>query len=429
MAINKNVLAEKQATVLSEDGNTMYATIQMRHGKESEMDKSKFVPAEMGVATDSKKVFMGFAPNDVEEMALKKDIPDGTMDYGDLENKPSIGGIELKGNKTLEQLGIQPKGNYLTKVPDEYVTDNEMKTELAKKLDKNQGTENAGKALVVGKDGNVIHGGNLESLAIKLTASGDSPLSIRDSSEWKVQNFAMQGWTEQDGTPSPENPVPIVSAGTKNQENGKWEYEITITNAQTDPDKNQTVTLTADRPLTKWDKLEKRGGQWGWVYKSGMHVFDGTERLDYTIGSYPRLSWTNFYNDNLGAINAVMYMENLRYAGNNVKEENILSGSAGFARCFMYFDSTVDSKEAAVAKIMGQQIIYESAEESFIPLTESEQTALEALTTYFPTTIISNDADCEMEIEYVADTKTYIDNKFAELAQNLAATQNTLLEV
>lgn len=55
MAINKNVLAEKQATVLAEDGNVMYATIQMRHGKESEMDKSKFVPAEMGVATDTKK--------------------------------------------------------------------------------------------------------------------------------------------------------------------------------------------------------------------------------------------------------------------------------------------------------------------------------------------------------------------------------------
>lgn len=156
MAINKNVLAEKQATVLSEDGNTMYATIQMRHGKESEMDKSKFVPAEMGVATDTRKVFIAFAPNNVEEMALKKDIPDGTMDYGDLENKPSIGGIELKGNKTLEQLGIQPKGNYLTKVPDEYVTDNEMKTKLAKKLNTNQGTENAGKVMVVGLDGNLF---------------------------------------------------------------------------------------------------------------------------------------------------------------------------------------------------------------------------------------------------------------------------------
>ena len=71
MAINKNVLAEKQATVLSEDGNTMYVTIQMRHGKESEMDKSKFVPAEMGVATDTRKVFIAFAPNNVEEISVR----------------------------------------------------------------------------------------------------------------------------------------------------------------------------------------------------------------------------------------------------------------------------------------------------------------------------------------------------------------------
>ena len=73
MAINKNVLAEKQATVLSEDGNTMYATIQMRHGKESEMDKSKFVPAEMGVATDTKKAFMAFAPGEVKEIMFRED--------------------------------------------------------------------------------------------------------------------------------------------------------------------------------------------------------------------------------------------------------------------------------------------------------------------------------------------------------------------
>lgn len=46
MAINNNALASSQATVLSEDGNTLYATIQMRHGKEADMDKSKFVPAE-----------------------------------------------------------------------------------------------------------------------------------------------------------------------------------------------------------------------------------------------------------------------------------------------------------------------------------------------------------------------------------------------
>ena len=73
MAINKNVLAEKQATVLSEDGSTMYATIQMRHGNEADMDKSKFVPAELGVATDTKKAFMAFGSNQVKEIMFRED--------------------------------------------------------------------------------------------------------------------------------------------------------------------------------------------------------------------------------------------------------------------------------------------------------------------------------------------------------------------
>ena len=230
MAINKNVLAEKQATVLSEDGNTMYATIQMRHGKESEMDKSKFVPAEMGVATDSKKVFMGFAPNDVEEMALKKDIPDGTMDYGDLENKPSIGGIELEGNKTLEQLGIQPKGNYLTKVPDEYVTDNEMKTELAKKLDKNQGTENSGKVLVVGEDGGVVPG----EAPNDLEAAIENYYALRRTGkvyQTKIWKFAT-------------NPT---STGEKLLDNAGLVFE-----PSTDTEEGQDDYLNGQNPLFEW---------------------------------------------------------------------------------------------------------------------------------------------------------------------------------
>lgn len=34
------------------------------------------------------------------------------LDYNDLENKPSINSVELSGNKTLTDLGIQPFGNY-----------------------------------------------------------------------------------------------------------------------------------------------------------------------------------------------------------------------------------------------------------------------------------------------------------------------------
>lgn len=42
----------------------------------------------------------------------------GTSNYNDLVNKPSINDITLEGNKTLEELNIQPKGNYLTEEED-----------------------------------------------------------------------------------------------------------------------------------------------------------------------------------------------------------------------------------------------------------------------------------------------------------------------
>ena len=50
------------------------------------------------------------------------------------------------------------------------------------------------------------------------------------------------------------------------------------------------------------------------------------------------------------------------------------------------------------------------------PLSAEELAAYAALHTNDPTTTISNDAGAYMEVTYVADTKRYIDNKFAELA-------------
>ena len=46
--------------------------------------------------------------------------------YNTLTNKPQINGIELSGNKTLTELGVQPAGNYLTSIPAEYVTNSEL---------------------------------------------------------------------------------------------------------------------------------------------------------------------------------------------------------------------------------------------------------------------------------------------------------------
>lgn len=50
------------------------------------------------------------------------------------------------------------------------------------------------------------------SAAIRPTVSGN-PILVQDSVAWPLQSLVLHGKTTQDGTPSPDNPVPLVSAG------------------------------------------------------------------------------------------------------------------------------------------------------------------------------------------------------------------------
>lgn len=47
------------------------------------------------------------------EWKLLVSIDQLMADYSVLDNKPSINNVELNGNKTLDELGIQAKGNYV----------------------------------------------------------------------------------------------------------------------------------------------------------------------------------------------------------------------------------------------------------------------------------------------------------------------------
>ena len=54
-------------------------------------------------------------------------------------------------------------------------------------------------------------------------------------------------------------------------------------------------------------------------------------------------------------------------------------------------------------------ILYKVNTPVFEPFSEEVQQAYRALHTYYPNTTVTNDAGAHMEVEYVADTKTYID--------------------
>ena len=61
------------------------------------------------------------------------------------------------------------------------------------------------------------------------------------------------------------------------------------------------------------------------------------------------------------------------------------------------------------------------------PLAEEILKAFKSLRTYYPNTVVTNDADAGMEQEYIADTQKYIDNKFTEMNKAVVATQKALL--
>ena len=55
------------------------------------------------------------------------------------------------------------------------------------------------------------------------------------------------------------------------------------------------------------------------------------------------------------------------------------------------------------------------------PLSEAEISAFKALLSNKPTTTLLNDSGAFMAVSYVADTKTYIDNKITEMVKGVTA--------
>lgn len=184
----------------------------------------------------------------------------------------------------------------------------------------------------------------------------------------------------------------------------------------------QTVLLQSDRPLTKWDRLEKRDGQWGWVYKSGEIEFDGSEDENWWINVKNNYQTFGFTKTDVAGTGGYCdkFIDNKAVASSS---GNVIGVSCLTAQR-IYVANGV-SEELTEFKTWLQSnpltVWYETAEETFVPLTEAEQSALNALHTNYPTTVLVNDQGCEMSLEYVADTKNYIDQKIQESIQQSIA--------
>lgn len=203
--------------------------------------------------------------------------------------------------------------------------------------------------------------------------------------------------------------------------------QIEISDAQTpyEPYKGQSLTITSDRAITKWDKLEKRNGIWGWVYKSKFKTFDGAETLYIPdANTYIGHKTTNAYFGTTDMIKGIAtvnsgFCSKLSFLASSWSISN--DGKIGFCynnnQIHMRLDNSAtgvlkdDTVDAALQKIKTYLknefdkddpfiFLYETKTETFVPLSDSEQQSLNALHTYSDTTVVMNDADARMKVFY-----------------------------
>ena len=119
--------------------------------------------------------------------------------------------------------------------------------------------------------------------AIRPTVTGET-INVNDSVEWPLQGLTLYGKSTQDGTPTPENPIPIVSAGNSGT--------ITVT-VSDGAEQSQTLPISTPTGLhgipvsSGGNYTDADGQQWicdevdfargKYVQRFKMLEFDGTE--------------------------------------------------------------------------------------------------------------------------------------------------------
>ena len=292
--------------------------------------------------------------------------------------------------------------------------------------------------------------------AILNTASG-SVITADDAAEGRpFRRLRVFGKSTQDGAPSVENPVPIVSAGESGtinvsiSDSGSQSQSLTLATPNglpgipvtkdgnyTDADGQQWVCDEIDLERGKYVQrvAEKEVSEITW---SGAGAWGNTD--DYkTLAFYAYIDGSNINED----WDAVKNYGICNYATitSNVFNNSIIGFTLGDYIAFRVlrsllpdWDENNPSNDPWVnwlkaRKEAGNPVIVRYALKTPIErdLTPEEITAYKALHTNYPTTVISNDAGAHMEVGYVADTRNYIQNLEQRLSAKLVNIQSALI--
>lgn len=209
--------------------------------------------------------------------------------------------------------------------------------------------------------------------------------------------------------------------GGKPSPSPDWEQPIEITDQPVTVTvkggtEQQSITLTPPRPFTKWDKLEKVGEVWCWVYQSkvlsGAEIkenYKGVHSSGAVMISVSTLGVADGQNDAVS--------DKFIYSTQSVVTLKNGEFRIAYGNVYLKIDGVVTAEEGKQwLESNNITIIAQASTPESIPLSPSEQDKLNALTMYAGTTEVTNTGGCNMELTYTVDTKSYVDSKIAAIS-------------
>lgn len=273
------------------------------------------------------------------------------------------------------------------------------------------------------------------SAAIRPTASGN-PVNITDSVEWPLQGLKVYGKSTQDGAPSPESLVPIVSAGDTGS------IGLTISDGA---DQSQSLTVSTPNGLpgipvdSGGNYTDASGQQWVcdevdfdrkmYVQRCATEKVVSTPKFSKTDDRPNRYIWmqclvNTFCNGGFKALSPFALWS--AWGGSPVGGPVSFSLS-GKSIYFYKADTTAEAVNEIFTKLIANEaciVVGQLENPVETPLSDDELAAYRDLHTYDGSTVISTPEDVAgVEVRYVADGEKYIDRKISEAIASAAETK------
>lgn len=266
---------------------------------------------------------------------------------------------------------------------------------------------------------------------IKPTASGEL-ITLTDSADFALQGLKIYGKSTQDGVPTPENPIPIVSVG----EDGSVTLTISDTAEQKQIFPIPTPSGLPGIPVKSGGNYtDSKGQQWvcdevdfargKWVQRIQKFVFSESEYSQKEPSGYG----FKVFISGEGTQNAISEFGKIINVGIGNYGEIRIQDSGWtilFDPDFTHWVDVAAFKKWAADRLT---IYYALAAPIEHDLTPDLIAKFEQLHTYYPTTNLFASDNAGVEMRYLADTKLYIDNKLQSLVAQYHANQAAMLSL